>query len=99
MDVDTTTTPTLQDFVKIQMQVVRWIRDGAEARFSHEWNERVRVFVQLLCMDQKDKEGKSPDPDNWEELPDTTVLGSDSLKFFEDLKSWLREQSDQFAGI
>jgi hypothetical protein len=47
----------------------------------------------MFCEEQE------VDLDNWEDLPGSTVIGEESLKFFEDLKSWLREQSDQFAGI
>lgn len=96
---DTTKFATLGDFIKVQQAVHIRSRNGADAHFLQEWYGRVRVFVQLLCKEQKDKDGKCPDPDNWEDLPDTTVLGPDSLKFFMDLKDWLRQQSDQFAEV
>lgn len=90
---DTTTTPTLQDFIKVQMRVDRRNRNGADSHFQSGWEERVRVFLRMFCEEQE------VDLDNWEDLPGSTVIGEESLKFFEDLKSWLREQSDQFAGI
>lgn len=97
---DTTKVATLGDFVKVQQAVHIRSRNGADAHFLHEWNNRVKVFLELFCGEQKtEKDVKGPDPANWEDLPDSTAMGPGSLKFFEDLKSWLRQQSDQFAGV
>ncbi len=98
VDVNTTTVRTLRDFIRVQQSVHIRSRNGADAHFLREWNDRARVFLRLFCKEQVE-EGEGPDPDNWEDLPDSAVMGPDSLKFFENLREWLRAESDEFRDI
>ncbi len=88
-----TATPTLQDFVKIQMQVDKRNRNGADALFSHVWAEKSHLFLSFFCGEQ------GVGIEDWQDLPGSTVLSGRTLQLFLGLKDWLREQSDQFAGI